>query len=278
MPTWPSSRITSSRRAAAATTSGDGAGAAADRAARYAREAGDQALRSLAFEEASRLYRMALAVLEHHAPDSDAARLEVLLRLGDAVARGGDLPRSRETFLVAADLARRTGAAEALARAALGYGGRFFWARAGHDPHLIPMLQDALVILGGTNDGLRARLLTRLACAWRSDRERQEQRRAMSQQAIDLARTLGDPATLSYTLAGFFWAAWLAGQRRRAPGGRHGDARGRRGGRRRGAIDRRSLHASPRPHGPRAASARRGLAPRRSCGSRESSASRRSCG
>ena len=185
-------------------------GAAADRAARYAREAGDQALRSLAFEEASRLYRMALAVLEHHAPDATAERASRCC-CGSAMRRrvAGDLPTSRETFLVAADLARRTGAAEALARAALGYGGRFFWARVGHDPHLIPMLQDALVMLGGTNDGLRVRLLTRLACAWRSDRERQEQRRAMSQQAIDMARTLGDPATLSYALAGFFWAAWL---------------------------------------------------------------------
>ena len=188
---------------------GEGAGGIADRAAAYAREAGDQALRSLAFEEASRLYRMALAVLEHHAPDGLASRLEVLLRLGDAEARGGDLPRSRETFLAAADLARRTGAAEALAAAALGYGGRFFWARVGHDPHLIPMLQDALVILGGTNDRLRVHLLTRLACAWRSDRERQGQRRAMSEQAVELARTLGEPAALSYALAGFFWAAWV---------------------------------------------------------------------
>ena len=152
---------------------------------------------------------MALAVLDHHAPDATTERTEVLLRLGDAEARGGDLPTSRQTFLVAADLARRTGAAEGLARAALGYGGRFFWARVGHDTHLIPMLQDALVMLGGTNEGLRVRLLTRLACAWRSDRERQEQRRAMSQQALDLARTLGDPAALSYALAGFFWAAWL---------------------------------------------------------------------
>lgn len=189
--------------------SGDRAGSAVDRAASYARDAADQALQSLAYEEAARLYRMALAVLEDYEPEELASQLEILLRLGDAEARGGDLPTSRETFLAAADLARRTGAAEAMARAALGYGGRFFWARVGNDPHLISMLQDALVMLGGTDDRLRARLLTRLACALRSDRERQEQRRAMSQQAIDLARALGDQATLSYALAGFFWAAWL---------------------------------------------------------------------
>jgi hypothetical protein len=188
---------------------GDGTHTAAELAIRYARDAGDQALRSLAYEEASRLYRMALTVFGQYPSDALAPRLDLLLRLGDAEARGGDLPTSRETFLVAVDLARRAGDPEALARAAIGYGGRFHWARAGNDQHLIPMLQDALVMLGGTDDRLRVRLLTRLACAWRSDRERQEQRRALSQQAVDMARRLDDPATLGYALVGFFWAAWL---------------------------------------------------------------------
>ena len=189
---------------------GDGTLDAADSAISYARDAGDQALRSLAYEEASRLYRMALLVLERFAPDDFEARLELLLRLGDAEARGGDLLTSRETFLVAADIARRGGDAEGLARAAIGYGGvAFYWARVGNDPHLIPMLQDALVMLGGSADRLRVRLLTRLACAWRSDPDRQEQLHALSQQAVDLARHLDDPATLCYALAGSFWAIWL---------------------------------------------------------------------
>ena len=195
----------------------DPAGAStAELAVQYARDAGDLALRSLAYEEAARLYRMALAVLELHAPGDAERRLEMLLRLGEAEARAGDLPASRETYREAAELARRQGAAESLARAALGYGGRFFWARVGHDPHLIPLLQDALVMLGGTDDRLRVRLLTRLACAWRSDRERQEQRRALSQQAVDMARPLDDAATLGYALVGFYWASWLpenAGER-----------------------------------------------------------------
>ncbi|MGH2455791.1 MAG: ATP-binding protein [Candidatus Limnocylindria bacterium] len=179
-------------------------------AVEYARQAGDLALRSLAYEEAARLHRMGLAVLDLHAPTDSEQRLDMLLRLGEAEARAGDLPASRETFHAAAELARRQGAPEALARAVLGYGGRFFWARVGHDPHLIPLLQDALVMLGGTNDGLRVRLLTRLACAWRSDPARQEQRRALSQQAVDMARQLDDPATVGYALVGFYWAPWVA--------------------------------------------------------------------
>jgi hypothetical protein len=189
--------------------SGAGTQTASELAIGYARDAGDQALRSLAYEEASRMYRMALTVLERYPSEAPGPRLDLLLRLGDAEARGGDLPTSRETFLVAVDLARRAGDAEALARAAIGYGGRFPWARAGNDQHLIPMLQDALVMLGGTDDRLRVRLLTRLAGAWRSDPDRQEQRRALSQQAVDMARRLDDPATLGYALVGFFWAVWL---------------------------------------------------------------------
>jgi hypothetical protein len=184
-------------------------GSTAELAVQYARDAGDLALRSLAYEEAARLYRMGLAVLELHAPGDPDRRIEMLLRLGESEARAGDLPASRHTYLEAAELARRQGEAESLARAVLGYGGRFFWARVGHDPHLIPLLQDALVMLGGTDDRLRVRLLTRLACAWRSDRERQEQRRALSQQAVDMARQLDDAATLGYALVGFYWASWL---------------------------------------------------------------------
>jgi hypothetical protein len=184
-------------------------GSTAELAVKYARDAGDLALRSLAYEEAARLYRKGMAVLELHVPADPERRMEMLLRLGEAEARAGDLPASRETYLQAAELARRQGAAEALARAALGYGGRFFWARAGHDPHLIPLLQDALLMLRETDERLRVRLLTRLACAWRSDRERLEQRRAMGQQAVDMARQLDDAATLGYALVGFFWAVWL---------------------------------------------------------------------
>ncbi|HEX2194116.1 MAG TPA: AAA family ATPase [Candidatus Limnocylindria bacterium] len=181
----------------------------AELAVQYARQAGDVALGSLAYEEAARLYQMALAVLDFHAPSDSERRMEMLLRLGEAQARAGDLPASRATYLEAAQLARRHGAVETLARAALGYGGRFFWARVGNDQHLIPLLQDALLLLGATDDRLRVRLLTRLACAWRSEPERQEQRRALSQQAVDMARQLEDPATLGYALVGFFWANWL---------------------------------------------------------------------
>ncbi len=188
----------------------DGTGPnATELAATYARDAGDQAIRSLAYEEGARLYRMGLAVLSMASSGDLAERTETLLRLGDAEARAGDLPSSQRTFLEAAQLARRSGVPGALARAALGYGGRFFWARVGHDTQLIPLLQDALLLLGTGDDRLRVRLLMRLACAWRSDPERLEQRRAISQQGVAIARGLEDAPTLGYALVGAFWAVWL---------------------------------------------------------------------
>src|SRR5207302_722737 len=61
----------------------------------YARRAGDTALTLLAYEEAARLYRMALQGLELRAPSDPVARCDLLLNLGDALARGGDQSGSR---------------------------------------------------------------------------------------------------------------------------------------------------------------------------------------
>jgi len=173
----------------------------------YATRAGDRAAGSLAYEEAARLYRMALQALEVAHSEDEEARGDLLLALGDAQARSGDLSSARETFLRASDIARRTGAAHQLGRAALGYGGRFVWARAGDDPHLVPLLQDALDLLGGSDDRMQVRLLTRLACALRDSPDR-EQSASLSKQAVELARTLDDPASLAYALDGRIWATW----------------------------------------------------------------------
>lgn len=184
------------------------AGAFSAKAAAYARRAGEKASRSLAYEEAARLFHMALAVLDMRATPDEAARTEVLLALGDAQARAGELDESRTRFLEAATIARRTGVQGHLARAALGYGGRLPWLRPGRDTRLIPLLQDALVLLGGSDERLRARLLTRLACAWRSSPDQRMQSATLSRQGLELARQLDDPATLSYALGGSYWATW----------------------------------------------------------------------
>ena len=118
-----------------ATDAGDPVG---PRAIDYARRAGDQAARSLAYEEADRLYRMALAGLDLTGATDERSRTAILLALGEVQARAGDFEGARVTFLRAADAARRTGAGEQLAQAALGYGGRLPWARPGRDTRADP--------------------------------------------------------------------------------------------------------------------------------------------
>jgi eukaryotic-like serine/threonine-protein kinase len=165
----------------------------------YASRAGDRAVRVVAYEEAVRLFDLALQTLELQPVVDPERRCELLLLLGDAQGRAGDGPGSKESFLSAASAARRIGDSDLFARAALGYGGRFLWARAGSDPHLVPLLEEALVQLDGQESPLKARVMSRLAGALRDghDRKRPDE---LSAAAVELARRLSDPETLAYAL------------------------------------------------------------------------------
>jgi DNA-binding SARP family transcriptional activator len=169
------------------------------RGLRYARRAGDGAVAALAYEEAARLYEIALEAVERSAPVELACRCRIQLALGEAQARAGLTDAARETFLEAADLARRLPLPDELARAALGYGGRFAYARAGADRRLVPLLEAALAALQEGDSDLRARLLARLAGALRGEPS-MERRAALSREAIRMARRLADPVTLAYAL------------------------------------------------------------------------------
>jgi tetratricopeptide (TPR) repeat protein len=177
------------------------------KAVEYGRRAAEYASGQLAYEEAARLYRMALQATGVDDSIDELLRGELLLGLGEAQARSGNFPGARETFLQAFGLAKAAGNAGLVGLAALGYGGRLLWARAGDDPHMVPMLRDALVMLGGDDDSMRVRLLTRLACAMRDSADRAHSA-SLSKQAVDLARDLGQPSTLAYALDGRCWSTW----------------------------------------------------------------------
>jgi tetratricopeptide (TPR) repeat protein len=168
---------------------------------RYARLAGDWALTLLAFEEAARLFRASLAALDSWGVDDRRARCELLLSLGEALARAGDIPAAKAAFLAAAETARELGAARELALAAFGYGGRSMYGRAGDDELLVPLLEEALRALDDDEPALRARLSARLAGALRDEPSR-EGRDRLSREAIELARRTGDLAALAYALDG----------------------------------------------------------------------------
>ena len=178
----------------------------APRAARALREAGNRAFLLGAHAAAIRYYERALAT-GSAAGWTVGERCEVLLALGEAQARAGDMSAAKETYVAAADLARDRDPA-ALARAALGYGGRFVWARAWGDTRLVPLLEEALAALPDADSDLRARLLARLGGGPLRDTAPPAQRMAMCRDAVEIARRLGDRRTLAYALDGLHCANW----------------------------------------------------------------------
>jgi DNA-binding SARP family transcriptional activator len=166
----------------------------------YARRAGDQATRVLAYEEGARLYERALESYASQ-PFDEVLCCELFLLLGDAESRAGRSAFAKSAFLDAAAIARRLGLAHELARAAEGYGGRIVWVRAGGDERLVPLLEEGLAALGPDDVGQRARLLARLAGALRDEHSR-VRRDTLSREAVELARRGGDPEAFAYALAG----------------------------------------------------------------------------
>jgi tetratricopeptide (TPR) repeat protein len=176
----------------------------ADKALAYARRAAERSLRLLAYEEAARLLVVALRVLDGVEPPDGSVRCELLLALGDAYARAGDMPRSKQTYRDAARLAESLQLPDQLARAALGYGGRFIWDVSRDDQSLLHLLERALVALGDEDSSLRVRLLARLAGGPLRDSSADPRRRqALGAEALKIARRIGEPSTLAYGLHGY---------------------------------------------------------------------------
>jgi tetratricopeptide (TPR) repeat protein len=172
----------------------------------YAVAAAEHATRRLAYEEAVAHYERAVQALEMMPAPDEERRCELLLALGEAHGHAGDQATARDAFTRAAELARGFADAERLARAALGYGGP--WGIFGVvDETLIALLEESLAALGEGESSWRAMVLARLAAElYYSDRR--ERRVALSHAAVAMARRLGDPETLAYTLNARHGTLW----------------------------------------------------------------------
>jgi DNA-binding CsgD family transcriptional regulator len=172
---------------------GDGA-----RAIDYARRAGDRAVALLAFEEAARHYRAALRVADRRPAETEPLRADLLIALGDALARAGDRAEATAAARRALEIARRRALPLVQARAVLGLAGRDFLV-APSDPEVVAHLARAAGALDPAESALRAQLLARLAFArdWTRDLEPSL---ALSEEAVTLARRADDPAALGVAL------------------------------------------------------------------------------
>ncbi len=177
-----------------------------DKAIYYAVRAAEQALSQVAYQEGARLYQMALQALDLKQEPDEEQRCELLLGLGDALARAGASVGARETFQRAAGTARKLAAPERLARAALGFGRS--WSDAGVvDEILVSLLEEALRAMGRRDSALRARVLGRMAVEFYYSDSR-EQRESLSQEALDMARRVGEAEALADALSARYLALW----------------------------------------------------------------------
>jgi tetratricopeptide (TPR) repeat protein len=177
----------------------------AERGVRYALAAAEHAGGRLSYEEAARWYERALDALEL-LPADGARRCDLLLALGEAHHRAGAHRRANAAFRQAASLARELRSPERLARAALGFGGpRGSFGLVDHE--LVSLLEEALATPGRRDDRVRARLLARLAMELYFAGAT-ERRATLVDEAVAIARRLGDPATIAYALNARYAALW----------------------------------------------------------------------
>ena len=180
----------------------------------YARLAAAKSLSQLGYEAAAEQFERALFASRLHGVPTDALVAELSLELGRARRMSGDLAGARAALEEAVIAARRDGDMVRLAQAALAFGGGGFWGWwvefAAVDPALIGYLEEALAGVDEADSVLRARLLGRLAVelyfAGQADR-----RRALSEEALAMARRLDDPFAVAAALAARHVAVWVSG-------------------------------------------------------------------
>ena len=180
----------------AATASVDG-----EKVTHYARLAGRQAEAGLAPDEAIRWFTMALDNLHLADGANDPLRAELLVDLGTSQKHSGD-PAHRQTLLDASALAHRLGDIRLMVAAALANNRGFNSKLGTQDDERIAALKTALETVGDERSADRALLLATLAGELEYASPFEE-RTSLIDEAIALARSVDDPATLAAVLNRF---------------------------------------------------------------------------
>jgi hypothetical protein len=186
----------------------------ADKAVHYCRAAGERALRLLAFEDAAIHFTRGLQVAEQFAPQDQEARCDALIALSEAQNRAGDTPLANANFEKAAALARAMGDRERLAAAALRAGPLSYQGILRATEEQVLLLEEARAALPQAEDSrLRAMVTARLGLVtvYTSDVPTPaslERSLALSNEAVTMARRLGDRNALGYALNARMHGLW----------------------------------------------------------------------
>ena len=175
----------------------------ATKAIDYSQQAGDHALAQLAPEEAARWYHDALDLCERAPECGTGTRAALLARLGDAQRQSGD-PDHRDTLLRAARLAADVNDTDTLVRAALANNRGFMSLIGAVDDERVDVLRLAIDRLGNNDTARRAQLLATLCSELAFAAEGFEERLALAEEAVVVARQSGDPIVLADVVVRIF--------------------------------------------------------------------------
>ena len=181
-------------------------GAETEKAIRYSQLAASRALEQLAPGEAVRWYRQALELFEQAPGGERARRCELLIGLGEAQRQAGD-PEFRKKLLEGARLAEELGEADWLYQAVLANSRGWSSQVGAVDLDRVRALEAAAEALP-SDDARRARVLALLAVELHYAGE-PARRHALAREAIEIARSAGDPTALADTLTNAIHAIWV---------------------------------------------------------------------
>lgn len=180
---------------------------ALQRAFEYARRGGDEAAHGLGWEEAVRLYELALDVGQRSGLLAPRRSIELRLALARALRGVGDVPAARARCEEVMAACRTTPDATAFVRAALIFAGPIpEWGRI--EPSVRAVLEDACRVAGGVDGALRARLYARLAGDLVATNAVEESGRivGLCNEAVALAEDTGDAGARAVALLGRYTA------------------------------------------------------------------------
>ncbi len=173
--------------------------------ASYSLRAAWHALAAFAYEDAAALCRRALCALDGLGVAAPEARCDLLTALADAEDGVGDGEAALAAVDQAAELARRLGSGERLARLALAFPS----IETGVvDARFVGLREEALAALGDGDSPLRANVMCSLAMSlyWSpADTARMHE---LAREGLGMARRLGDPRLLASVLGMRHFTLW----------------------------------------------------------------------
>ncbi|MDX6682960.1 MAG: hypothetical protein QOG94_2999 [Solirubrobacteraceae bacterium] len=182
-----------------------------DKAIEYGMRAGEHATLQLAYERAAAHFRQTAELIDAVDPVRlQRRRCDLVIAQGEAERQAG-ASAYRKTLLGGARLAQQLRDPERLARATLANNRGIFSSGQGVDQDRVAMLQAALDTYDAADSPTRAALLAMLALELVTDDDSRLRDR-LNEEAVAMARRIGDPHTLALVLTQRCVAQWTPSQ------------------------------------------------------------------